>query len=74
MPFVIIRSRSSGAIVTIDGPQILLKHLKAVCVTKEDDSTNYKPFKFQWLHASESFRGGLEGIGMRALCIRCAQT
>lgn len=62
MPFVLVRTRASGAIVTIDAPQVLLKHLKAVCVTKEDENIGYKSFKFQWLYASESFRGGLEGM------------
>lgn len=61
MPFVIVRTRASGAIVTVDAPQALLKHLKTVCVTKEDKELSYKPFKFQWIHASEAYRGGLEG-------------
>eukprot|EP00123_Amoebidium_parasiticum_P015098 comp22784_c0_seq2/m.35674 comp22784_c0_seq2/g.35674 ORF comp22784_c0_seq2/g.35674 comp22784_c0_seq2/m.35674 type:complete len:257 (-) comp22784_c0_seq2:142-912(-) len=61
MPFVIVRTRASGAGVTVDAPNVLLKHLKSVCTTKEDKAQGFKQFKFQWLHSSESYRGGLEG-------------
>eukprot|EP01134_Creolimax_fragrantissima_P007503 CFRG7503T1 len=61
MPFVIVRTRSSGAMVTIDAPQVLLKHLKTLCVTKDDKELGYKQFKFQWIPAREAYRGGLQG-------------
>jgi len=61
MPFVIVRTRASGAGVCVDGPHALLKHLKSVCQTKEDKALGYKCFKFSWLHSSEAYRGGVEG-------------
>ncbi|KNC85135.1 hypothetical protein SARC_02659 [Sphaeroforma arctica JP610] len=61
MPFVIVRTRSSGAMVTIDAPQILLKALKSLCITKEDKELGYKPFKFSWIPPREAYRGGLQG-------------
>lgn len=68
MPFVIVRTRASGAGLTVDAPQTLLKHLKSVCATKEDKAQGFKAFKFQWLDSSESYRGGLEGTGFMHMC------
>eukprot|EP00121_Abeoforma_whisleri_P000240 Awhi_evm1s217 len=60
MPFVILRTRSSGASVCVDGPNNLLEYLRSNCRSKEDPQSGARPFKFSWLHHNERYRGGIE--------------